>query len=91
MADKSRLVKMAISAPSYKVIIIGNSGVGKTTLFHRILFDTFVDTRSNKETTIFLDCYEKTISISGKEIKVKAQLALFGLLPSCNVYSLVFG
>lgn len=64
-------INMAISAPSYKAIIIGNSGVGKTTLFHRILFDTFVDTKSNdNKGTIFLDCYEKTMKISGEEIKV---------------------
>ena len=62
---------MAVFGPNYKVIIIGNSGVGKTTLFHRILFDKYVDTTSSENrSTIGLDCFEKTIHVLGEAIRV---------------------
>ncbi len=62
---------------SYKVILVGDSGVGKTTLFNRILFDKFVDTsvtnyQTSSSTGGFYrpDCFEKTENVFGEDISV---------------------
>ena len=61
---------MAGFAPSYKIIILGDSGVGKTTLFYRLLFETYLDTSVENKSTIGLDCFEKTLVVLGQEIRV---------------------
>ena len=61
---------MAGIFPIYKVIIIGDCGVGKTTLFHRILFGTYIDSTVNNRSTIGLDCFEKTANVLGQQVRV---------------------
>ncbi len=68
---------MAGICPIYKVIIIGDSGVGKTTLFHRILFGTFIDTSENNRSTIGLDCFEKTVNVLGQDIRVMLTVIMY--------------
>ena len=47
--------------PSYKVLIIGDPGIGKTSLIHRYIFNEFME---EKESTIGLDFQEKTVQVS---------------------------
>lgn len=63
------------ASPVYKVIILGDNGVGKTTLFHRILFGTYLDTSNDEDkfngrTISGLDCLEKTVNVLGEDIRV---------------------
>lgn len=50
--------------PSYKVLVIGDQGIGKTTLIHRYIFDIFL---KNSESTIGLDFQEKIVQVSPED------------------------
>ena len=50
--------------PSYKILIIGDQGIGKTSLIHRYIFNEFKD---NDSSTIGLDFQEKTVQVSPKD------------------------
>ena len=50
--------------PSYKVLIIGDPGIGKTSLIHRYIYNEF---KENNESTIGLDFQEKTVQVSPKD------------------------
>ena len=66
---------MAVCAgPCYKIIIIGNIGVGKTTLFHRVLFGKYDD---DFRSTIGFDCFEKTVTVHGESIRVIMYLFMY--------------
>ncbi|CDW59691.1 GTP binding protein ypt7 [Trichuris trichiura] len=51
----------------YKLVLCGDYGVGKSSLFRRFVYDKFVDS-SNKRSTIGFDNYEKVYLIDGEEI-----------------------
>ena len=50
--------------PSYKVLIIGDQGIGKTSLIHRYIDDEF---KENNVFTIGLDYQEKTVKVSPED------------------------
>eukprot|EP00061_Rhincodon_typus_P005140 g24293.t1 len=50
----------------YKIIVIGDSGVGKTCLTYRFCAGKFPD---KTEATIGVDFREKTVDIDGEKIK----------------------
>lgn len=50
--------------PSYKVLIIGDQGIGKTSLIHRYIFNEFLE---KIESTIGLDFQEKTVQVSPED------------------------
>ena len=50
--------------PSYKVLIIGDPGIGKTSLIHRYIYNEF---KENNESTIGLDFQEKTVQVSPED------------------------
>jgi Ras-related protein Rab-1A len=52
----------------FKIIILGDSGVGKTALLNRFSDDTFTETYS---TTVGIDFKIRTISVEGKKIKLQ--------------------
>ena len=60
------------SATSYdhifKIILIGDNGVGKSSFIRRFCEDTYV---ADMETTIGVDFYLSEIDIDGKKIKVR--------------------
>ncbi len=58
---------------TYKVVIFGDAGTGKTTLTHRFLTDVFI---SDSKMTIGVDFQIKTLSVEEK--KVKLQIWDFG-------------
>lgn len=50
----------------YKIILLGEVGVGKTSLFCRIMTGRFHDNQS----TLQGDCFEKSMMVDGDEIRV---------------------
>jgi len=52
----------------FKLVIIGNSGVGKSSLLLRFADDTFSDSYL---TTIGVDFRFKTLEIEGKKVKLQ--------------------
>lgn len=52
----------------FKIIVLGDSGVGKTCLTYRFCEGQFLD---KSEATIGVDFRERTVRISNEDIKVK--------------------
>lgn len=67
----------SISVPEFKVILCGEYGVGKTSLFRRFTLDTFIDTSgySNsqaRQSTLGLDHASRKYELDGfKTIKIQ--------------------
>ena len=65
------------SIPEFKVILCGEYGVGKTSLFRRFVYDTFVDTSilnnsQSRQSTLGLDHSSRMYDIKGlKNIKLQ--------------------
>jgi len=58
----------AAPARVFKIIVIGDSNVGKTCLTFRFCEDTFL---KNPEATIGVDFRERTLELDGESIKVR--------------------
>ena len=78
MAEDSSLSSLEFSSSLppprtriFKIIVIGDSGVGKTCLTYRFCAGRFPD---KTEATIGADFREKVIQIDGEKIKVGIQL-----------------
>lgn len=56
--------------PGQKIILCGEYGVGKSSLFRRFATDSFV-TATDRASTLGLDHYEKTYTIDDKEVKLQ--------------------
>jgi GTPase SAR1 family protein len=54
----------------FKIIVVGDSNVGKTSLTYRFCEGKFLD---NSEATIGVDFRERTVDVNGEEIKVSRQ------------------
>ena len=59
----------SVKIPEQKVILCGEFGVGKSSLFRRYAFNTFVSSNS-RQSTLGLDHYNKEYNVNGKAIKV---------------------
>lgn len=59
----------SIKVPEQKVILCGEFGVGKSSLFRRYATNTFV-TATDRKSTLGLDHYDKTYQVQGRDIKV---------------------
>ena len=73
---------MATGTPTYKIILLGEYGVGKSSIFRRFLNGTFVE-ESGKKSTIGLDQCSQTFGVNGLNVKVSQRLE-FILLTSYN-------
>lgn len=62
------------SVPLYKIVLAGDLGVGKTSIFRRYDIDKFSDYR---EPTFGLDKLSKNIEVDGKRLKVSVQVFIF--------------
>ncbi|XP_037085807.1 ras-related protein RABA1g-like [Pollicipes pollicipes] len=62
-----------LKMPCQKVILCGEYGVGKSSLFRRFATDSFVSA-SDRKSTLGLDQYEKTYSVGPDERQTKLQL-----------------
>lgn len=71
--------------PEQKVILCGEYGVGKSSLFRRYANDTFV-TATDRQSTLGLDHFDKTYKVRERELKVNIiQLNInYTLLLKCN-------
>ena len=47
--------------PTYKILIIGDQGIGKTSLIHRYIFNKFME---GEKHTLGLDFQEKIVQVS---------------------------
>ena len=64
---------MAISTPSYKVILIGEYGVGKSSLFRRFMDNSFTEL-TGQTSTLGLDSFTKEYTFAGDKIKVRLHI-----------------
>lgn len=71
VGDYYRLT-MATGAPTYKIILCGEYGVGKSSLFRRFMNDTFT-TERGKKSSIGLDQASQSFHVAGEEVKVPLQ------------------
>ena len=57
------------SDPLYKVVLVGDVGVGKTSIFHRYDKGKFLDYR---DSTIGMDKLNKDVTVDGHRCKVRS-------------------
>ena len=60
-----------MAAPQYKVILLGDPGVGKTSFFLQLRDSSFVDTDSRPSASIGVEDMEYIHRIGDTEIKVR--------------------
>lgn len=58
-----------IKIPEQKVILCGEYGVGKSSLFRRFANNTFVSS-ADRQSTLGLDHFDKIYTVGTKDIKV---------------------
>lgn len=58
-----------VKTPVLKVILCGEYGVGKSSLFRRFINNTFVP-NSDRRSTLGLDHFDKLYQLTDKDIKV---------------------
>ena len=64
---------MAVADAEYKIVLLGDPGVGKTTWFLRIRQGEFVDTE-NPVVSMGVDHLEHRCTVQGKEVKVRRRI-----------------
>ena len=70
--DYVRRFTMATGMPNYKIILCGEYGVGKSSLFRRFMNNTFtMEVKpQGKKSTIGLDQANQTFMVGGEEVRV---------------------
>lgn len=63
----------SIKVPEQKVILCGEFGVGKSSLFRRFATNTFT-TATDRKSTLGLDHYDKIYKVHEREVKVGTPL-----------------
>lgn len=66
------LREMATTAHTYKIILLGEAGVGKTTLFLRLQMGDFVDLECRTNATMGIDYLERSYVFDEEEVRVSA-------------------
>lgn len=67
---------MATGTPTYKIILLGEYGVGKSSIFRRFLNGTFIE-EPGKKSTIGLDQCSQTFGVHGMNVKVSETSDLY--------------
>lgn len=65
----------SVNIPEFKVILCGEYGVGKSSLFRRFAFDVFVP-QSQKQSTLGLDHFSKVYYVGNEAIKVTTTIII---------------
>ena len=65
----------------FKIVLIGDAGVGKTAIVHRFKYNTFVERHAS---TIGVDFTIKTMQVDDKKIKVNISYTLHCFTPIIN-------
>lgn len=65
-----------VRIPKQKVILCGEYGVGKSSLFRRFTNNTFI-TNTDRKSTLGLDHIDKDYRVDDKQIKVSTQPIAF--------------
>ena len=60
----------SVKIPEQKVILCGEYGVGKSSLFRRFMSDTFT-TATDRQSTMGLDHYSRVYSAEERELKLQ--------------------
>merc|ERR1712012_1272628 len=60
----------SVKIPEQKVILCGENGVGKSSLFRRFMSDSFT-TATDRKSTLGLDHYSKVYTVEEKEMKLQ--------------------
>ena len=63
---------MATAIPQHKVVLCGEYGVGKTSIFRRYVDNCFIDVVN--QPTLGLDNFGKSFKENGQEVKVSSYL-----------------
>ena len=63
---------MATAIPQHKVVLCGEYGVGKTSIFRRYVDNCFIDVVN--QPTLGLDNFAKSFKENGQEVKVSSYL-----------------
>lgn len=71
---KQRMASVKI--PEQKIILCGEYGVGKSSLFRRFTNNTFI-TSTDRQSTLGLDHFDKSYVVGDREVKVKKNLSIF--------------
>jgi len=58
----------------FKIVLIGDAGVGKTAIVHRFKYNTFVERHAS---TIGVDFTIKTMQVDDKKVKVRTHDLIF--------------
>lgn len=69
----------SVKIPEQKVILCGEYGVGKSSLFRRFAFNLFIPA-SDKQSTLGLDHFNKEYNVCDKTIKVSLSPVFFYLV-----------
>lgn len=64
------------SKPVVKVILCGEYGVGKSSLFRRYVHNEFTES-NDRRSTLGFDHYEKSFTVEGRQIIVRNDIAVF--------------
>ena len=75
----------SIKVPKQKVILCGEFGVGKSSLFRRFATNTFV-TATDRQSTLGLDHYDKEYTVADRQIRV---IIVFHIYSIFLVFSLL--
>lgn len=67
MASLMPMIQSSEAAKPYKIIVIGDSNVGKTCLTYRFCEGKFLD---GSEATIGIDFRERIVDVDGQPVKV---------------------
>lgn len=60
----------SVKIPEQKIILCGEYGVGKSSLFRRFTNNTFI-TSTDRQSTLGLDHFDKSFVVGDREVKVK--------------------
>lgn len=66
----------SVKIPEQKIILCGEYGVGKSSMFRRYTNNSFI-TSTDRQSTLGLDHFDKSYEVRDREIKVKNSITLF--------------